>query len=171
MKAMVLAKPAAGVVEESAREMPIALPGEMLVKGLACGVCRTDLPVFDGELPHPEIPLIPGHEIVGVVEQLGDGVTELAVGHPVGIPWLGYSCGECRYCQSDRENLCVNARFTGYQIDGGYADYTVADARFVFKLPDGYNDTEAAPLFCAGLIGYRAYRTAGNARRLGLYGF
>jgi propanol-preferring alcohol dehydrogenase len=168
---MVLTRPGAGALEARAREVPVALPGEVLVRVSACGVCRTDLHVVDGELPHPEIPLVPGHEIVGVVERLGDGVTDLAVGDRVGIPWLGYSCEECQYCKSDRENLCVNARFTGYQIDGGYADYTVADARFVFKLPDGYNDTEAAPLLCAGLIGYRAYRMAGNAPRLGLYGF
>ena len=171
MKAMVLAKPAAGVVEESEREMPIALPGEMLVKVLACGVCRTDLHVVDGELPHPEIPLIPGHEIVGVVEQLGDGVSGFAVGDRVGIPWLGYSCGVCEYCVAGKENLCTNARFTGYQIDGGYAEYTVADAAHVLRIPDGYSDLHAAPLLCAGLIGYRAYRMCGDARRLGLYGF
>jgi len=168
---MVLTRPGAGALEESALEVPIALPGEVLVRVRACGVCRTDLHVVDGELPHPEIPLVPGHEIVGVVERLGDGVTDFAVGDRVGIPWLAYVCGECQYCRSGRENLCIRARFTGYQVDGGYADYTVADARFVFKLPDGYNDTDAAPLLCAGLIGYRAYRMAGDARRLGLYGF
>ena len=171
MRAMVLASPGAGALEARARELPVALPGEVLVRVRTCGVCRTDLHVVDGELPHAEIPLVPGHEIVGVVERLGDGVTDLAVGDRVGIPWLGYTCEECQYCKSDRENLCINARFTGYQIDGGYADYTVADGRFVFKLPDGYSDTEAAPLLCAGLIGYRAYRAAGNARRVGLYGF
>jgi propanol-preferring alcohol dehydrogenase len=171
MKAMVLVNPAAGVVEESVREVPVALPGEVLVKVLACGVCRTDLHVVDGELPHPEIPLIPGHEIVGVIEQLGDGVTGFAVGDRVGIPWLGYACGVCEYCVAGRENLCINARFTGYQIDGGYAEYTVAEAAFVLKIPDGYSDLHAAPLLCAGLIGYRAYRLAGDARRLGLYGF
>ena len=168
---MVLTRPGAGALEESALEVPIALPGEVLVRVRACGVCRTDLHVVDGELPHPEIPLVPGHEIVGVIERLGDGVTDFAVGDRVGIPWLAYVCGECQYCRSGRENLCIRARFTGYQVDGGYADYTVADARFVFKLPDGYNDTDAAPLLCAGLIGYRAYRMAGDARRLGLYGF
>jgi alcohol dehydrogenase, propanol-preferring len=151
--------------------MPIALPGEMLVKVLACGVCRTDLHVVDGELPHPEIPLIPGHEIVGVVEQLGDSVSGFAVGDRVGIPWLGYSCGVCEYCVAGKENLCTNARFTGYQIDGGYAEYTVADAAHVLRIPDGYSDLHAAPLLCAGLIGYRAYRMCGDARRLGLYGF
>jgi len=168
---MVLTRPGAGALEAQARDTPIALPGEVLVRVSACGVCRTDLHVVEGELPHAEIPLVPGHEIVGVVAGLGDSVTDLAVGDRVGIPWLGYSCDECEYCKSDRENLCVNARFTGYHIDGGYADYTVADARFVFKLPDGYTDAEAAPLLCAGLIGYRAYRAAGDARRVGLYGF
>jgi len=168
---MVLTRPGAGSLEAQARDTPIALPGEVLVRVRACGVCRTDLHVVEGELPHAEIPLVPGHEIVGVVEGLGDSVTDLAVGDRVGIPWLGYSCDECEYCKSDRENLCANARFTGYHIDGGYADYTVADARFVFKLPDGYTDAEAAPLLCAGLIGYRAYRAAGDARRVGLYGF
>ena len=168
---MVLTRPGAGALEAQARDTPIALPGEVLVRVSACGVCRTDLHVVEGELPHAEIPLVPGHEIVGVVEGLGDSVTDLAVGDRVGIPWLGYSCDECEVCKSGRENLCANARFTGYHIDGGYADYTVADARFVFKLPDGYTDAEAAPLLCAGLIGYRAYRAAGDARRVGLYGF
>jgi len=143
----------------------------VLVKVRACGVCRTDLHVVDGELPHARVPLVPGHEIVGVIDRVGAGVPELAVGDRVGIPWLGYSCGACEMCRSGRENLCPNARFTGYQIDGGYADYTVADARFVFAIPERYADVEAAPLLCAGLIGYRAYRMAGDARRLGLYGF
>ena len=168
---MVLTRPAARVLEPQEREVPIALPGEVLVRVRACGVCRTDLHVVDGELPNPEIPIVPGHEIVGLVERLGDGVSDLAIGDRVGIPWLGYSCGQCQSCKSGRENLCANARFTGYQIDGGYAEYTVADARFAFKLPKQYNDTDAAPLLCAGLIGYRAYRMAGDARRLGLYGF
>lgn len=166
-----LTKPGAGALEECTRDMPTALPGEVLVKVRACGVCRTDLHVVDGDLPPPEIPLVPGHEIVGVIETVGDGVVDLAVGDRVGIPWLGYSCGECRFCRGGRENLCAAARFTGYHIDGGYADYTVADARYAFKLPHGYSDVDAAPLLCAGLIGYRAYRTAGDARRLGLYGF
>jgi alcohol dehydrogenase, propanol-preferring len=168
---MVLTRFGAGSLEACDREVPIALPGEVLVRVRACGVCRTDLHVVDGELPFPELPLVPGHEIVGIVERLGDGVTHLAEGDRVGIPWLGYSCDTCAYCKSGRENLCVNARFTGYQIDGGYAEYAVADARFTFKLPDGYGDAEAAPLLCAGLIGYRAYRMAGDARRLGIYGF
>ena len=137
----------------------------------ACGVCRTDLHVVDGELPDPKIPLVPGHEIVGRVEQLGAGVGEHSVGDRVGIPWLGYSCGVCEYCRRGRENLCPNARFTGYQIDGGYADYTVADARYAFKLPPEYADDAAAPLLCAGLIGHRAYRMTGEGKRLGIYGF
>ena len=168
---MVLTRPAARVLEPQDRDVPIARPGEVLVRVDACGVCRTDLHVVDGELPGTNIPIVPGHEIVGVVERLGDGVSDLAPGDRVGIPWLGYSCGQCPYCTSGRENLCSHARFTGYQIDGGYAEYTIADARFVFKLPEGQDDADAAPLLCAGLIGYRAYRMAGDARRLGLYGF
>jgi propanol-preferring alcohol dehydrogenase len=168
---MVLNRAAAGGVEQQDRETPIALPGEVLVKVRVCGVCRTDLHVVDGELPGIEIPIVPGHEIVGTVERVGDGVTELAVGDRVGVPWLGYSCEQCTYCKSGRENLCPDARFTGYQLDGGYADYVVVDARYVFKIPDVYGDEEAAPLLCAGLIGYRAYRLAGGAPRLGLYGF
>ena len=153
------------------REAPIALPGDVLVKVRACGVCRTDLHIVDGELPVAEFPLVPGHEIVGVVEDIGDGVVDLLPGDRVGIPWLGYTCGVCEYCRSGRENLCPEARFTGYQTDGGYAEYVVADARFVFKIPDVYSDADAAPLLCAGLIGYRAYRMTGDAKRIGLYGF
>jgi propanol-preferring alcohol dehydrogenase len=168
---MTLTAEGAGRVELLDREAPVALPGEVIVRVRACGVCRTDLHIVDGELPNPDIPVVPGHEIVGVVEQAGDGVTELAVGDRVGIPWLGYSCGVCEYCLAGRENLCPNARFTGFTIDGGYADYAVADARYAFKLPDASSDVEAAPLLCAGLIGYRAYRMAGPGRRLGFYGF
>ena len=153
------------------REAPIALPGDVLVKVRACGVCRTDLHIVDGELPVHDYPIVPGHEIVGVVEDIGDGVTDLFPGDRVGIPWLGYTCGVCEYCTSGRENLCGEARFTGYQNDGGYAEYVVADARYVFKIPDVYSDADAAPLLCAGLIGYRAYRMTGEARRLGIYGF
>src|SRR6185503_8506269 len=171
MRAMVLTRPGARELEASERELPVALPGELLVKVLACGVCRTDLHVVDGELPDAEIPLIPGHEIVGVVDQVGDGVTSFNPGDRVGIPWLGYACGECALCKNGHENLCPNARFIGYHSDGGYADYTVVDAAYTFKLPDSYSDVDAAPLLCAGLIGYRAYRMAGEARRLGLYGF
>jgi propanol-preferring alcohol dehydrogenase len=129
------------------------------------------LHVVDGELPHAKTPIIPGHEVVGTVAQLGVGVTELHVGDRIGIPWLGFTCGECRYCLSGRENLCDRARFTGYTIDGGYAEYAIADARYCFALPASYPDIEAAPLLCAGLIGYRALRMVGDARRLGLYGF
>jgi len=177
MKAMALTRPAARVVD--AVDLPVPIPGrgEVLVRVRACGVCRTDLHVVDGELPDPKMPIVPGHEIVGTVERVGedepgrnDG-NDLAVGDRVGIPWLGYSCGVCQYCRSGRENLCPNARFTGYQIDGGYAEYAVADARYAFPVPDAYGDIEAAPLLCAGLIGYRSYRMAGDARRLGLYGF
>jgi propanol-preferring alcohol dehydrogenase len=146
-------------------------PGEALVAVAACGVCRTDLHLVDGELPHPKLPIVPGHEVVGRVVALGAGVEGLRAGERVGIPWLGWSCGRCRYCRAGRENLCPEARFTGYQIDGGYAELAVADGRYCFPLPDGYDDAAAAPLLCAGLIGYRALRRAGDPARLGLYGF
>jgi len=146
-------------------------PGEIRVRVKACGVCRTDLHVVDGDLPHPKLPIVPGHEIVGIVDRLGIGLDGLRQGMRVGIPWLGFSCGKCEYCRRGQENLCPNARYTGYQIDGGYADYCVADARYCFALPDRYSDADAAPLLCAGLIGHRAYRMAGDARRLGIYGF
>ena len=185
MRAMVLTQPAAGRLEACERELPIALPGELLVKILACGVCRTDLHIVDGELAGSpetkgvEVPLVPGHEIVGLVAQLGDAVEGFVVGDRVGIPWLAYACGQCVYCRDGRENLCPGARFTGYHNDGGYADFTVVDAGYTFKLPAEYGDVAVAPLLCAGLIGYRAYRMAveahplggGDARRLGLYGF
>jgi propanol-preferring alcohol dehydrogenase len=170
MKAMVLTQPGAGLVPAD-RETPRALPGELLIKVRACGVCRTDLHIAAGELTGAALPIVPGHEIVGVVEQVGDGVAGFAIGDRVGVPWLGYSCDECRFCRERRENLCREARFTGYQLDGGYAEYAVADARYTFKLPDGYGDAEAAPLLCAGLIGYRSYRMAGDPGRIGLYGF
>jgi propanol-preferring alcohol dehydrogenase len=146
-------------------------PGEVRIDVAACGVCRTDLHLVDGELPDPKVPVIPGHEIVGRVAALGPGVSAPAVGTRVGVPWLGTTCGRCGYCASGRENLCGDARFTGYQRDGGYADSVVADARFVLPLPDRYDDLHAAPLLCAGLIGYRAYAMAGDARTLGVYGF
>jgi len=168
---MVLEAPGAKRLTSADREIPIALPGEIRVRVRACGVCRTDLHLVDGDLRDGEFPIVPGHEIVGVVDQLGDGVTEFAVGDRVGIPWLGYSCGECEFCTRGRENLCRDARFTGYHIDGGYAEFTVADARYAFKIPDGYADADAAPLLCAGLIGYRAYRMAAAGRVVGLYGF
>jgi len=146
-------------------------PGELLIRVRACGVCRTDLHLADGELPHPKRPVIPGHEIVGDVVALGAGVAGPAPGTRVGVPWLGATCGACRYCTSGRENLCAEARFTGYTRDGGYAEYVAADARFVFPLPARYDDLAAAPLLCAGLIGYRAYVLAGPAATLGIYGF
>jgi propanol-preferring alcohol dehydrogenase len=145
--------------------------GEVRIRVRVCGICRTDLHVVDGDLPDPKLPLILGHQIVGVVEALGADVEELAVGDRVGVPWLGWTCGECGYCMSGRENLCRRARFTGYQIDGGYAETTVADARFCLPLPDGYPDLQVAPLLCAGLIGWRCLKMAGDAERLGIYGF
>lgn len=168
---MVLTRAGNGTLESCDREKPVALPGEILVKIHACGVCRTDLHIVSGELPDAQIPIVPGHEIVGTVEAVGDGVRALEVGDRVGIPWLGYCCDACQYCKTGRENLCAEARFTGYQLDGGYAEYTVADARYAFKIPGAYSDADAAPLLCAGLIGYRSYRMAGDGRRLGLYGF
>jgi alcohol dehydrogenase, propanol-preferring len=171
MHAMALMRPAAGRVEPIDLDTPTAGPGQVVVRVLACGVCRTDLHVVDGDLPDPVIPIVPGHEIVGQVEEIGAGVVDLSPGDRVGIPWLGWSCGACPFCRSERENLCPHARFTGYQIHGGYAEYAVADARFVFPLPQPYDDAHAAPLLCAGLIGYRAYRMAGTGTRVGLYGF
>jgi propanol-preferring alcohol dehydrogenase len=138
---------------------------------LACAVCRTDLHVVDGELTQPQLPLIPGHEIVGTVVELGASVSRFKIGERVGVPWLGWTCGQCRYCDHGAENLCDLARFTGYTLDGGYAEYTVADQRYCFPIPDFYSDAEAAPLLCAGLIGYRSLVKAGNGKRLGLYGF
>ena len=146
-------------------------PGKVLIRVRACGVCRTDLHILDGELAEPKLTLIPGHQIVGTVQEAGEGAERFAAGDRVGVPWLGYTDGTCRFCQANRENLCDNARFTGYDIDGGYAEYTVADERFCFPIPDGYPDLQAAPLLCAGLIGYRSLRMTGDAERLGLYGF
>ena len=153
--------------------LPLPQPGpqQVLLRIAACGVCRTDLHIVDGELAEPKLPLTPGHEIVGYVEAAGAGVSGLKRGERIGVPWLGFTCGECVYCRSGRENLCDRARFTGYTIDGGYADHAVADARYCFPLPPGIDDIAAAPLLCAGLIGYRALRLAGAAERLGLYGF
>lgn len=154
-------------------DVPVPEPGvgQVLIRVHACGVCRTDLHVVDGELPDPKLPLIPGHQIVGTVERLGERVERFAAGDRVGVPWLGWTDGECRYCRTGRENLCDAARFTGYDLDGGYAEYAVADHRFCFQIPAGYPDLQAAPLLCAGLIGYRSLRMAGDAKRLGLYGF
>ena len=156
-----------------ARHVPVpeAGPGQVLVQVRACGVCRTDLHVLDGELPEPKLPLVLGHQVVGAVGALGPGVEDLAPGDRVGVPWLGWTCGECPYCTTGRENLCRRARFTGYQLDGGYAEMLVADARFCFPVPEGYPDDQAAPLLCAGLIGWRSLRMTGDAERLGLYGF
>jgi alcohol dehydrogenase, propanol-preferring len=138
----------------------------------ACAVCRTDLHIVDGELPDPKLPLIPGHQIVGYVEEIGTGVqSKFEIGDRVGIPWLGWTDGECVYCQSNRENLCNRARFTGYTIDGGYAEFAIADMRFCFHLPNEYNDVNVSPLLCAGMLGYRSYRKTGDAHRLGIYGF
>ena len=168
---MVLAGAGSRVLELVDREEPIVLPGDVLVRVRACGVCHTDLHIVDGEMPVTDFPLVPGHEIVGVVEDVGDGVTDIEPGDRVGVPWLGSTCGQCAYCKSGRENLCAEARFIGYHVDGGYAEYVVADARYVFKIPEAYSDAEAAPLLCAGVIGYRAYRMCGEGKRLGLYGF
>lgn len=153
------------------RPCPTPGAGEVLIRVAACGVCRTDLHVIEGDLTDPKLPLILGHEIVGVVEALGKGAQGLAVGQRIGVPWLGTTCTRCNYCRSGAENLCDEARFTGYQIDGGYAEYTVADHRYCFPIPGKYDDLHAAPLLCAGLIGYRSYRLAGDAARLGIYGF
>ncbi len=150
---------------------PVAGPGQVLVRVRACAVCRTDLHVVDGELPHPKLPLIPGHEIVGEVVACGEGPAPFAPGTRVGIPWLGHTCGVCSYCRDGRENLCDAPGFTGYTLDGGYAQLAVADAAYCFPLPDRYGDLEAAPLLCAGLIGFRTLRMAGSARRIGIWGF
>lgn len=171
MRAMALTQAASGRVEAIERPSPAPGAGEVLVRVRACGVCRTDLHVVDGELPDVPIPITPGHEVVGVVEAVGSGVTDTVTGQRVGIPWLGSTCGTCQFCRSGRENLCRAAQFTGYQRHGGYAEYIVADARFVVPLPDAYDDEHAAPLLCAGLIGHRAYRMAGDAASLGIYGF
>ncbi|HVP19077.1 MAG TPA: zinc-dependent alcohol dehydrogenase family protein [Spirochaetia bacterium] len=156
------------------KDIPAAAPGpgQIGVRVSACGVCRTDLHIVDGELTEPKLPLVPGHQIVGTVADIGEGASGFSVGQRVGIPWLGYACGTCSFCTSGRENLCARARFTGYDIDGGYAEHAVADARFCFPLPAGYSDLQVAPLLCGGLIGYRALRMAGSeARRIGFYGF
>jgi propanol-preferring alcohol dehydrogenase len=170
MRAMVLRRAGSRVLELTERAVPDVSRGEVRIGVSACGVCRTDLHVVDGELPDPKIPIVPGHEIIGRVEETVEG-SAFHVGDRVGVPWLGSSCGQCRFCVSGRENLCEQARFTGYQIDGGYAESVIADERFVFRIPERYGDVEAAPLMCAGLIGYRSYRCAGDAARLGLYGF
>ena len=171
MRAMVLES-----AKRPLRAMWVSVPKpgshQVLIKISACGVCRTDLHIVDGELPNPKLPLIPGHEIVGTVIKTGDQVEKFSVGNRVGVPWLGYTCMECRYCKREQENLCDSALFTGYTIDGGYAEYTIADQRYCFHIPNVYGDAEAAPLLCAGLIGYRSYRMIGQyAERIGIYGF
>lgn len=170
MKAMVLNRPGEPLILKS---LPVPEPNstQVLLRVTACGVCRTDLHIVDGELTEPKLPLILGHEIVGIVEHVGKDVTGIEPGQRVGVPWLGSSCQRCRFCCSGRENLCDNARFTGYQLDGGYAEYTVADARYCFPVPDTFTDIEAAPLLCAGLIGFRTLRLAGPCETLGIYGF
>lgn len=170
MRAIVLERPGEAL-RLKVLPVPQAGAGSVLIAVEACGVCRTDLHLVDGELPDPVLPMVPGHEIVGRVAALGRDVEGFRIGQRVGVPWLGWTCGECRYCRGGRENLCDNARFTGYQIPGGYAEYTVADARYCFPLPDVGDPAELAPLLCAGLIGYRALRLAGDGRRVGLYGF
>jgi len=174
MQAMVLEAAGQALVQRRVPRPQVA-PGKLLIRVLACGVCRTDLHIVDGDLTEPRLPLIPGHEIVGCVEAVGEGVSGFAIGERVGVPWLGHACGQCRFCAMNRENLCDTPGFTGYQLDGGYAEYTQADHRYCFPIPESYDDAHAAPLLCAGLIGYRSWRIAvdqaGEVRRLGLYGF
>jgi len=170
MRVMIFEKPGKDL---SLREIDLPEPGaeQVLLRVHACAVCRTDLHVIDGELSDPKIPLIPGHEIVGTVAAVGAAVTRFKVGDRLGVPWLGWTCGECSFCREGQENLCDRAKFTGYTLDGGYAEYAVADQRFCFPIPEEYSDIEAAPLLCAGLIGYRSLVKAGNGSRLGIYGF
>lgn len=170
MRAMVLPR-VGGPLELREVPVPSPGPGQVLLKVSACGVCRTDLHVYDGDLPSPKLPLILGHEIVGRVAAVGEGVRQFTLGQRVGVPWLGHTCGVCRYCRAGRENLCDAPGFTGYTLDGGYAEYAVAEAAYCFPLPEGLEDERAAPLLCAGLIGYRSYRLAGEGRNLGIYGF
>ncbi len=170
MRAMLLDAPGRPL-RDADIPVPHCGPGEVLVRVRACGVCRTDLHIVDGELPDPALPLVLGHEIAGSIEAVGDGVRDLSVGDRVGVPWLGWTCGQCRFCLRGAENLCPAARFTGYQRPGGFAEQTVANARYVLPLPAALSDVEAAPLLCAGLIGYRTLRLAGDAERIGIYGF
>src|SRR5437763_6290333 len=178
MRAMLLRHPREPLELADVPE-PEAGDGQLRIEIEACAVCRTDLHIVDGELADPKLPLIPGHQIVGHVEEIGEprpsssGIrhSSFAVGDRIGIPWLGWTDGDCAYCRSERENLCDRAKFTGYTIDGGYAEFMVADARYWFHLPDEYNDVDAAPLLCAGMLGYRSYRKTGDAHRLGIYGF
>ena len=170
MKAMVL-KTAGRPLQMVERDTPTPAAGQVLVSVSACAVCRTDLHVVDGDLAEPKLPIVPGHEIVGRIVSKGEGVEDFKIGDRVGIPWLGHTCGTCTFCHSGRENLCDSARFTGYQIDGGFATHCVADADYCFAIPDNYDDVHAAPLLCAGLIGYRSLKAAGDVEHLGIYGF
>ncbi len=170
MRAMVLNRPRTPLIETDLADADPG-PDQVRIKIGACGVCRTDLHVVDGELAEPSLPIVPGHEIVGTVAEVGQRVERFQVGDRVGVPWLGHTCGTCKFCRSERENLCEEARFTGYQINGGYAEYTLADQRYCFAVLGDYSDAEAAPLLCAGLIGYRSLRMTGDAERLGIYGF
>ncbi len=171
MNAMVLERQRMPLVFRRDVPMPSPKAGEVLVRVEACGVCRTDLHIIDGELAAPRLPLIPGHEVAGRVEKVGPGVSGFEKGDLVGVPWLCHTCGACRYCSSGRENLCENAKFTGYSLDGGFAEFVVAEASYVFHIPDTYSAVRAAPLLCAGLIGFRSLEKAGNGHRVGLYGF
>lgn len=170
MRAMVLIQPKKPL---QMMDLPIPKPekGQVLIRIEACGICRTDLHIFDGELSHPKLPLVLGHQIVGTIAALGPECHHSVLGQRVGVPWLGQSCGKCSYCQTDQENLCDHALYTGYQINGGFAEYCVADEKYIFPIPITYSSTHAAPLLCAGLIGYRSLRLAGNGKRLGFYGF
>jgi propanol-preferring alcohol dehydrogenase len=168
---MALTSPGAGRLEPVELPVPTPGPADVVIRVLACGVCRTDLHVVDGEVPDAVVPVVPGHEIVGQVVAAGTDVEDLGIGTRVGVPWLAHTCGSCEFCREGRENLCPHGRYTGYQVNGGYAEYAAAKAGYCFRLPDGYDDLHAAPLLCAGLIGYRAYRMTGPGRRLGLYGF
>jgi propanol-preferring alcohol dehydrogenase len=170
MRAMVLKHPKRPL---ELQELPIPRPGpgQVLIEISACGVCRTDLHIVDGELPHPHLPLIPGHQIVGKVKELGPGASRFSIGERIGVPWLGKTCGECEYCQTERENLCNKAKFTGYDLNGGFAEFCVADTAYCFPLPQNYSDTAIAPLLCAGFVGYRAWKMTENAQKVGFYGF
>lgn len=170
MHAMIMEQPLQKLCYKKV-DKPVPTSHQILIKVSACGICRTDLHVVDGELNNPKLPLIPGHQIIGTIEQVGAEVTSFRVGQRIGVPWLGGSCQHCQFCLTGRENLCNRARFTGYQIDGGFAEYCVAHHRFCFPIPEGYSDYQAAPLFCAGLIGYRALLKTTKAKHLGLYGF
>jgi alcohol dehydrogenase, propanol-preferring len=170
MRAMVLRRQRTALRLEDVAD-PVPNAGQVQIRIGACAVCRTDLHVIDGDLEKPKLPLVPGHEIVGRVTAIGPGAESFSIGERVGVPWLGWTCGECGFCTTGAENLCDRARFTGYTLDGGYADSVVADHRFCLRIPDGYSDVEAAPLLCAGLIGYRSYAKTGDAKRIGIYGF